>query len=251
MTSPLRPRDVSMKRAIVVLGMHRSGTSALARALSLAGFAQPSDLMQPQADNPKGFWEPLGIVRLNEQILKLLQGSWSQPGPWLISGQTVAEARRGVNAWVVEKFRDRALAAIRVSFGEDAAIVLKDPRISLFLPFWAGVLREAGYKPHFVLIHRNPVDVASSLRARNRLTPRHCLQLWAHYVLAALDPRNECPIQAVCAYEGLVQAPVETVRDVVAAVSAREISANAEAMIGGFITAGDRHHSSSPEALAQ
>ncbi|MFY7850700.1 MAG: hypothetical protein ACOVQ6_02790, partial [Brevundimonas sp.] len=57
-TAGARTASASSRSALVVAGMHRSGTSAVARLLSLAGGALPGNIIQPGPDNPTGFWEP-------------------------------------------------------------------------------------------------------------------------------------------------------------------------------------------------
>lgn len=66
---------------IFVLGVHRSGTSALARTLQLHGAALPKTLMPAQADNPDGFWESRPIVQFNESLLKSAGRPWYDPAP--------------------------------------------------------------------------------------------------------------------------------------------------------------------------
>src|SRR4051794_27736950 len=68
-------------QAVLVLGMHRSGTSAMAGALALCGFATGSDLMPAAADNPKGFWEHAGVVAIHERLLRALDRPWHDPRP--------------------------------------------------------------------------------------------------------------------------------------------------------------------------
>ena len=67
------------KQAIVVLGMHRSGTSLLAKALEIFEYNFSENLMQPNSDNPSGFWEDIDIVELNESLLSSNQVSWDIP----------------------------------------------------------------------------------------------------------------------------------------------------------------------------
>ena len=83
-------------RAILVLGMHRSGTSAVTGALRLCGVELGTELMQPGSDNPKGFWEHAGVVAIHERLLAALERSWNDPRPlpadWLQSEATGAAA---------------------------------------------------------------------------------------------------------------------------------------------------------------
>ena len=69
--------------ALLVLGMHRSGTSALTRVLNLLGVALGDDLMPPGPDNPLGFWEHQGIVSVHEALFAELDRRWDDPRPGL------------------------------------------------------------------------------------------------------------------------------------------------------------------------
>jgi hypothetical protein len=239
----------SVKQAVVVLGMHRSGTSALARALSFFGYALPRDVLPPQPDNPKGYWEPRGIMRLNEAILEACGASWDRPGPWFTRQGGPAETRAVLRKEVRRHWRDEAAAALQTSFGDAPAIVLKDPRIALFVPLWKEVLTEAGFAPRFVLIHRNPLDVAASLKARNDIASRHAFQLWQRYVLSALSPDNGVRPDAIVSYENLIARPDETMAGVLAQLERPAGDAQAFAQLREFISAADCHHLSTDEAL--
>ena len=59
--------DPALRTALVVVGMHRTGTSALTRVLSLLGATLPHDLYPPGPDNPEGFWEPAKLVEVHEE----------------------------------------------------------------------------------------------------------------------------------------------------------------------------------------
>ena len=77
------------RKALVVLGMHRSGTSALARVLSLRGAALPRQVLPPNAGNEKGYWEPERVVALNERILQSAGLAWNDafaPGALEVAG---------------------------------------------------------------------------------------------------------------------------------------------------------------------
>src|SRR5438874_741920 len=133
------------KRAILVLGMHRSGTSACARSISFCGYTLPADIMPARPDNPKGFWEPLAVARLNDAILTDLGLSWDQPGPALCPSMTLAQSRLAVADSVMGKWGAQAAEALRHSFGSAPAIVIKDPRIALVLPLWMAAVTRAAY----------------------------------------------------------------------------------------------------------
>ena len=73
-------------------------------ALSFFGYTQPSDLVRPQPDNPKGFWESRAIVRLNRNILDALGATWSKPGPFLLENKGPRESREQLDdaVWKIE-----------------------------------------------------------------------------------------------------------------------------------------------------
>jgi hypothetical protein len=244
----------SKKRtALVVLGMHRSGTSALARALSFFDYAQPSDLVRPQPDNPKGFWESRAIVRLNRNILDALGGTWSKPGPFLLEGKGPRESRNSLEEAIWNRFGDAAIAVLKNAYPSEGPIVLKDPRINLFLPLWQRALDQAGYAPKFILIYRNPLEVAASLRERNRLGLRQSLLLWEQYNLAAMELcRNNAPI-AVMGFDEFLRNPQTTLDMALTRldVPAPLLGEEAALELREFVAGADKHHIATPEDLTQ
>jgi hypothetical protein len=151
------------------------------------------DLLPAHRDNPTGYWENRSLVGANDEILIALDSEWSRP-PRLEEGW---ENRPEV-------------AALRPAFRTLVATVLsadrwvwKDPRTCLTLPFWLTLLEE---DVSFVLIHRNPLEVAASLHARDGFDIPVGLALWERYVrssLAAIEGRAVC----VTSYEQLVADP--------------------------------------------
>jgi hypothetical protein len=185
------------KSAAVILGMHRSGTSALSRVLSLHGFSQPRDLMPVQSDNPKGFWESWQIAQLNDEILASVGGRWDEPGPFLSPGMTLAESRAAIAHNLIQKWLKPVVSALQVSYGDEQAIVLKDPRLCVLLPLWQRALIEMGFEPRYVLCYRHPLEVAASLAARNAVPMTRGLQLWTQHVIDPLPIARERIVGAV------------------------------------------------------
>lgn len=158
-----------MKTALVVLGMHRSGTSSVAGALTLLGAAPPRTLMAPAADNPRGFWESNVVMALNDTLLAELGASWSDWRP--LSPPRLADPR------ITE--------ALRSEFGDAETVVLKDPRMCRLFAAWRASLVEAGCRPLIVAPLRHPSEVAASLVARNPISREQGLRLWLRHVLDA------------------------------------------------------------------
>lgn len=80
-SEPLSAEGHGRRLAVLVLGMHRSGTSVLTRAIALLGASLPSDLHPPGADNPDGYWEPAGLQRINDRLLQAAGSAWLDIAP--------------------------------------------------------------------------------------------------------------------------------------------------------------------------
>jgi hypothetical protein len=163
------------RRAFVVVGMHRSGTSAMTRTLSLLGAALPKGVMLAHEDNPSGFWEAQRVTDLNDEILQVLDSEWDdvfafRPKQYLSNFD--------------QYYVGRAVELLQQEFDGSELIVLKDPRISVLTTFWDRALREAGYSTHYIVMVRNPLEVAESLRVRDAFPREKSLLLWSSYMIA-------------------------------------------------------------------
>src|SRR5688572_24507433 len=156
-----------------IAGMHRAGTSMVARALEACGvdLGGPRHFAPPAADNRDGYWEDLRFVALNERILDRFEGAWDHP-PTL-------PARWEASA-VLDTERQEAEALIR---GRAEPWGWKDPRNSLTAPFWKRLMPEM----KVVVCLRNPLEVAASLRARGYTSTRFGLALWESYYRALAE----------------------------------------------------------------
>ena len=247
------PVSLLTQTAIVILGMHRSGTSALSRALSFCGCAQPEDLMPPAHSNPGGFWESAGIVHLNNRILSALGGNWRRPGPFLVADLDLAKSRDRITCFVIEHWTEEAVSALRRAYGDAALIVLKDPRITVLLPFWEHALARAGYAVSPVIIYRHPLEVAGSLWVRDQMKLRHALELWTLYNLAALPVTPAPGFLGVFGYEDLLADPVAVAAPIMQRntpdfVAARDADLTA---VRSYVSSAERHHVSSTPALGK
>jgi hypothetical protein len=166
-----------LKTAIVISGMHRSGTSSIAGVVAKLGATVPSgQLLAARPDNPRGFFESEKINVLNDRILADSGTYWSD---W----------RAVNNDWQSNpKFPEFLEAASRVlaeEYGTSRFIFLKDPRFSKILPFWVLALANAGFKTCHVIPVRHPEEVAASLGKLHTL-PRTVAKLtWVRHLLDA------------------------------------------------------------------
>jgi hypothetical protein len=164
------------KTVIVVLGMHRSGTSCAAGTLVRLGAAAPQRLMEPNPGNERGFWESRVIVELNDAILAAGGSDWKD---WR---KFNPDAIDGGEADVL---RVRAKAALAEEFGDVGLAVMKDPRMCRLMPFWRPMFDEAKWSVRAVLPIRSPLEVAWSLNCRDGLRPAYGCLLWLRHVLDA------------------------------------------------------------------
>lgn len=179
MTNSRSQRQKSRQKvAVLVLGMHRSGTSMLGGVLERLGCDGPKSRLPPNERNPKGYFESLEIMKLNDAILDALGSRWDDwqqlDNGWQDSPRFVA-------------FRERMAMTVAAEYGDASLIYLKDPRICRLMPIWREVLVDAGYAPVCIHTYRNPMEVVQSLAARQEIAvePEIGLLLWFRHVLDA------------------------------------------------------------------
>ena len=173
---PMKELNSLTSHGFLVLGMHRSGTSALTRALNILGLRLADELVEPAAGNPLGHWEPWPVVKLNDRLLKAFDRTWVDPKP--MPGN-----------WM-EGDRARALLAdgeafLRTEFGATGGFVVKDPRLSRTARIWSAAFEACRVSPVCLIACRNPLEVSASLYRRDGISTAHALQLWLTYMLEA------------------------------------------------------------------
>lgn len=166
---------------ICIAGMHRSGTSMIARMLNICGvhLGEEKDLIPPAGDNPEGFWENDKFRIINEEILACFNGSWDLP-PLFGDGWTKDPRLLHIHS--------RASKLIK-EFSAYHLWGWKDPRNSLTLPFWQAHI--SGLK--IIVCLRNPYDVYLSLSRRGYASNTFSYALWLTYsqqLLAAAEDEN-------------------------------------------------------------
>ncbi|WP_051371052.1 glycoside hydrolase family 99-like domain-containing protein [Mesorhizobium loti] len=161
---------------IMVLGMHRSGTSALTRVISLLGAALPHQVLNPDDSNASGYWEPTNLNHLNEKMLAEAGSRWDDwrsfdPGD--LGRSRILFYKTEISRIVDEEY------------GNASAIVLKEPRISRFVQLYAAVLKKKKFQLHYVLAIRNPLEVIASLSKRDGSTFATGSLLWLRHQIEA------------------------------------------------------------------
>src|SRR5688500_5863231 len=179
---------------LIVLGMHRSGTSVLARALNLMGayFGPEGISTGANAENPKGFWERRDVRALNDSVLRGAGCDWNRVlrfDPLTLPPDRLADF-------------DKRAARLVLEMDAHRPWLIKEPRLCLLLPLWRKWLEA----PVCIHIFRHPAEVASSLRVRNGMPMDAGLLLWERYVRSALGDAEGLPAVTV-SHRELMDAP--------------------------------------------
>ncbi|MGD0105337.1 MAG: hypothetical protein ABSC06_15025 [Rhodopila sp.] len=179
----LAPIPRPARKAILVLGMSRSGTSLLTHTLHALGAALPGDVLGAEHGNPLGHYEPHGLVTLNDSILQSLDRGWDDPRP------IPARWFRSRSAY---QFLQRVIVQIRQSYGEVPLLVLKDPRLCRLLPLYLDALDILDIEPLVILQMRPVAEVVQSLVDRNSMHPDLAEFLWLRSVVEAELQSRTC-----------------------------------------------------------
>ncbi|UGB45001.1 glycosyltransferase [Frateuria edaphi] len=187
-------REKNQSRALLIAGMHRSGTSALTRLVNLHGAELGARLTPAAEDNAKGFWENQAVVDFHERLLAQLGSAWDDPRPlpddWL---------KLAVDAG----YADELLELIEREFGQAPLWAVKDPRICRFLPLWLSALKRTGTEVGVVVAFRQPSEVIASLNRRNDLGAPVGATLWLRH-LAESVAASEGTVRCAVGYESLL-----------------------------------------------
>ncbi len=170
--------EMNRKRLIVVLGMHRNGTSTITRGLQVMG-VQLGDNLIPgiPGDNDKGFWEDAEFNILNTEMLSTIDSDWYHLS--------------AIDAVDVTKLREqgyilRASELLRQRVATYPVFGFKDPRVAKLLPFWKEVFIHCQFDVSYLLAVRNPLSVVKSLAKRDGFEKEHSYLLWLGHVVTSL-----------------------------------------------------------------
>ncbi|HEY8574116.1 hypothetical protein [Phenylobacterium sp.] len=192
--TPKKDPEADVRAAWLVLGMHRSGTSAVTQLLALAGCDLPANLMPGDEHNAKGYFEPWTIAMFNDDRLHAAGSAWDD---------VFAHPFRPLEPTAERDFLDRAKALFEDEFGGDRHPLLKDPRITVLLPFWRNLFADLALEARCVIPVRHPLAVAGSLARRDGFPPEKSVLLWCAYMLAAEVHTRDLP-RAFVSYDALL-----------------------------------------------
>ncbi|SJZ89736.1 sulfotransferase family protein [Novilysobacter spongiicola] len=166
---------------LIILGMHRSGTSMQTRLLNLAGayFGPEGANTGASEENPRGFWERRDVRALNDRVLHAAGCDWNRAVDFELARVPLEDR---------DHFK-RAASRLVLDMDGHRPWVLKEPRLCLLLPMW----REALECPVGIHVFRHPVEVASSLLRRDGMPIEVGLALWKLYVCSSIHASRGMP----------------------------------------------------------
>ena len=227
-------------RLIIVLGMHRSGTSAVTRGLQVVGASLGGNLYPAMAGvNEKGFWEDIELNSLDNEILKTIDSDWFHLAP--INDFDLQNLRR--KGYIL-----KAAELLRRKVEATEIFAFKDPRAAKLLPFWNEVIDHLQLDANYLIVLRNPLSVVKSLEKRDGFAPEHGYLLWLGHVLESLYSSAE-RTRIVVNYDQLMHSPD---REVARIADAFNLQINAKELTeykNDFLDAQLRHTIYSPSDL--
>ncbi len=228
-----------VRKGILVLGMHRSGTSALTRVLNLLGCQLPRQLIGAGVGNETGHWESERIAAFNDEVLASAGSSWED---WLPFNPEWYQSP------VYRDFVNRGRTLLGEEFESSALFVLKDPRICRITNLWLDIFAAEGVEPAVVLPVRNPIEVGNSLNERDMMDADYAHLLWLRHLLdAEVSTRG---LQRVfCTYDQLLDDWPSLIDKMKVSLGLKwpRASASVDVEISSYLTKTHRHHSTAPK----
>ncbi len=223
------------RSGLIILGMHRSGTSALTRVLSLLGYRLPKNVTGKSAGNSTGHWESKLFMQANDDVLEEMGLNWSS---WTPLELETLRAKKKLN--IIEDFEDK----ISAEFPGDDDFVLKDPRICRTAPFVFKAFDNKNITPKIIIPIRNPLEVAESLHKRDNMSKEKAAMIWLRYTLDA-EFASRGHDRVFTYFEDLLKAPIKTLEHIISALNVTPSKSLKEAKteIDRFLNGKLKHHS--------
>jgi GT2 family glycosyltransferase len=190
--------EMKNNKLIVVLGMHRSGTSVITRGLQVMGVGLGDRMMLPiEGDNPKGFWEDIDLNALNIEMLNTINSDWCH-----------VASIEPIDVEILCKlgYLLRAVELLRQKVGSAPVFGFKDPRVAKLLPFWKEIFSHCQFDVSYLLVIRHPLSVVKSLAKRNGIEAEHSYLLWLGHVITSLTG-TAGDKRVLVDYDRLMQSP--------------------------------------------
>jgi hypothetical protein len=203
------------RQIVVVLGMHRSGTSLLANLLTVLGVDLGEQLLGADSNNQAGYYEQTDIFQTQDALLNRLGRGWTGPAG------TAPFPERWWALPSVRPFRDRLAAIVSAEVDRaDGLWGFKDPRTSRLLPLWHEIFEELNLDPVYLLSIRDPAHVVESVVRRDRIPAARVERQWLlHNLDAVRDAGGR--LRLVVDYDRWFTQPEEQARAILDALGLR------------------------------
>jgi hypothetical protein len=230
------------RRIVVLLGMHRAGTSVTMNVLNALGVPLSDDLMPATEFNAKGYFESMEISQVHDEILNAFGMLWSS------SSITHPFPREWWRLPQVAPFKAKLVAIVQREFDKAGSLWgFKDPRTARLLPLWFEIIAELGLDPKYILVTRHPSDVAKSLFAREGVHPMHAELLWLDHNFDALF-YTRGKLNGIVDYQLWFDDPIEQATYLLDRIGLSKPE-NLQAVVGEIVAPDLRHHAAVDRAF--
>ncbi len=221
--------------------MHRSGTSAVTRGLQALG-VHLGDRMMPATPgiNDRGFWEDLDIHELNCEILQELETDWHRLTIWNPDFLPRLQERG---------FVERAVDLLTEKLARNSIIGMKNPRMTMLLPFWQTVFAGCAAETRYVVVIRNPISIVQSLVRRDGFDEEKIALLWLLHMVSAAEVLFQGYAAIVVDYDRMLQDPSRELQRMAATLDLPLDAAAASIYEHDFLTTDLRHSHHTVEML--
>lgn len=233
------------KRVFVVLGMARSGTSAIAKALNVLGVDLGDKLLSARSVNPKGFYEDTEIMYgVNRRVISLLGNPW-------ISSNPFADAQFKNNS-ELHLYKSKAVQLLQQRFATTQCWGFKDPRTVGILHFWQEIFTTLDVDDSYIITMRDPLSSASSNQKYMQTDIEVGLVQWMTALISAVDGTRG-KNRVIISYDLMLENPrlqLERMHKTLAMTAAPDAQAMDE-YANNFLDKKMRHHVFDKEDLRQ
>jgi len=220
---------------LLVVGMHRSGTSAVTKTISLLGADLPRNLMPAHTEfNAAGYWESQDVVGFNDHLLMAAGSGWDD----VLSIELAKLAPD-----ILEKYQLDAKKILDRDFKGCGCFVLKDPRVGRLLRFWIPVVEAHAASPRVIIPVRHPLEVAASLQRREGFSEDKSIYLWLRHMVDAIRDSRNVP-RAILLFDELMQdwrSTIDRLGTDINVVWPKKLN-DVAPMVEQFLDPGLRHH---------
>lgn len=220
------------RRLILVLGMKRSGTSALTKGLEVMGVSLGNRLMPPNEFNKKGYWEDWDFHELNFDMLKACTQNRAR--------RILPLTEKETNFLLNSNYAERASQLLLEKMPQDQPLGVKVPTASLLIPFWKKICEKLNVSLSVVIALRNPVSVATSVEQSFEDLPEKSLWIWIASLLSSLT-HSEGYERLLVDYDELIKNPSHQMERVSAALNLKIDEERLQSYSRHFIDPSLRH----------